>query len=301
MAAARVDRPSLVKMLLTCRATVFSLMPSSSAIARLVLPVATRRSTSTSRAVSARGSGAAGMRERAHPPRVRAGAELPEDLARRVELHRRGVLVAERAAGEPDEHPRPARPRRAPRARASAPHAWRSAASARCGRPSPSRTAPRRLRGHRVEQRRAAGCASRDELVGRRAGRTGLARGEHDLDARGEHRRAARRGSRASSSARRIAARRGVDLALRQPQQREPRLRVASPAAGLPVALLGLRELAAQPVELGQLVKARADRAVRPAGRARQSHARSSLAPARPARRRAAAVISARCTRHWPR
>src|SRR5438477_21564 len=50
VAAARVDKPSLVKMLLTWRATVFSLMTSSVAIARLLLPLATRRRTCTSRA-----------------------------------------------------------------------------------------------------------------------------------------------------------------------------------------------------------------------------------------------------------
>src|SRR6266699_1515739 len=50
VAAARVDTPSLVKMLLTWRATVFSLMKSAAAIARFDLPEATRRTTSTSRA-----------------------------------------------------------------------------------------------------------------------------------------------------------------------------------------------------------------------------------------------------------
>src|SRR5215471_9185725 len=49
VAAARLDTPSLLKMLLMCRATVFSLSPSSSAMARFVLPVATRRRTCSSR------------------------------------------------------------------------------------------------------------------------------------------------------------------------------------------------------------------------------------------------------------
>src|SRR5215471_11186587 len=52
VAADRLDSPSLVKMLLTWRATVFSLITSLSAIARFDLPEATRRSTSTSRAES---------------------------------------------------------------------------------------------------------------------------------------------------------------------------------------------------------------------------------------------------------
>ena len=43
VAADRDDTSSLVKMLLRCRATVFSLMNSSVATARLVLPTATIR------------------------------------------------------------------------------------------------------------------------------------------------------------------------------------------------------------------------------------------------------------------
>jgi hypothetical protein len=46
-------------------------------------------------------------RQRRHPGHVRGGAELPEDPARRVELHLRGIVVTERPAGEPDEHPDP--------------------------------------------------------------------------------------------------------------------------------------------------------------------------------------------------
>src|SRR5215831_10586471 len=52
VAAARDDRSSFVKMLLTWRATVFSLMRSRPAIVRFFAPVATRRSTSISRPVS---------------------------------------------------------------------------------------------------------------------------------------------------------------------------------------------------------------------------------------------------------
>ena len=53
--AARDEIPSFVNMLLMCRATVFSLKPSASAIALFVFPVATSASTSSSRAVSCRG------------------------------------------------------------------------------------------------------------------------------------------------------------------------------------------------------------------------------------------------------
>ena len=52
MAADREVTCSLVKILLTWRATVLSLMTRSEAISRLVLPVATRARISTSRPVS---------------------------------------------------------------------------------------------------------------------------------------------------------------------------------------------------------------------------------------------------------
>jgi hypothetical protein len=51
-AAVREERPSLVKMFWRCRATVCSLITSAVAISLLLWPVATRRSTSSSRAVS---------------------------------------------------------------------------------------------------------------------------------------------------------------------------------------------------------------------------------------------------------
>ena len=52
VAAARLETPTLSKILLTWRATVFSLMNSSSAMARFVLPAASRRRTCTSRSLS---------------------------------------------------------------------------------------------------------------------------------------------------------------------------------------------------------------------------------------------------------
>ena len=67
--------PSFVKMLLRCRATVFSLRTSSLAIARFVLPEATSRSTSTSRGVRPPGGRAKpGPRE---PRRARQSGPAP--------------------------------------------------------------------------------------------------------------------------------------------------------------------------------------------------------------------------------
>ena len=80
----------------------------------------------------------------------------------------------------------------------------------------------------------------------------------------------------------------GIDLTLGQPQLRQAGLRLPSPLAGLAVRLLGLGELAAQPVELGLLVEGRTDRGL--AGRLeRPLAAPAAPRPWRPARRRAAA------------
>src|SRR6266508_2181498 len=44
-------------------------------------------------------------RQRLHPGEVGRGAQLLEDPARRAQLHLRGIRVAQRPAGEPDQHP----------------------------------------------------------------------------------------------------------------------------------------------------------------------------------------------------
>ena len=66
-------------------------------------------------------------------------------------------------------------------------------------------------------------------------------------------------GSCASSSARRIAGRARSISPLRQAEQRHSGLGVSSSQAGLAVRLLRLRELAAQPLDLGQLVVGRSE------------------------------------------
>ena len=96
------------------------------------------------------------------------------------------------------------------------------------------------------------------ELVGRGAGRRDIVGGEHDLDVR----------ARAAWNAIDAVLRLGEDAAdgrsaaastcsLREPQQREARLWIASPSARLAVRLLGRGELAAQAVQLGLLVEGR--------------------------------------------
>jgi hypothetical protein len=51
----------------------------------------------------------------------------------------------------------------------------------------------------------------------------------------------------------------GIDLPLCEPQLRKTRLRPSPRLGGLPIAVLGLRELPAQPVQLGLLVASHAD------------------------------------------
>ena len=166
--------------------------------------------------------------------------------------------------------------------------------------PGGPRAAQRRERGPRValgEENGAVGVRGRRRISGAsscaasavnssaaaRAARRRRRRARSPLRRRGA---GARRVARVSSSARRIAAARGVELALHEPQQGQARLRLAAAAAGLPVCLLSLGELAAQPVQLGELVVGRAGGAG-PAGRP-GSRRRAGPRPARRARRRGA-------------
>ena len=92
---------------------------------------------------------------------------------------------------------------------------------------------------------------------------SGVTGGKHDLDERGKQprpRHAVLRLIRRATD-RRLG---GIDLALDQPEPRQAGMRLASPPAGLVVGLLRLRELAAQPVQLGLLVEGGADRRLRP-------------------------------------
>jgi hypothetical protein len=94
--------------------------------------------------------------------------------------------------------------------------------------------------------------------AGAGSGRPHVARGQHDLDVRGQE--PGSRGLIAGLVHHPAHRRRGrLDLALRQPQLREAGLGVAPRLAGLAVGLLGPRELAAQPVELGLEIQGPAD------------------------------------------
>ena len=275
-------------MLLTWRATVFSLRIRSAAIARLVLPAATRRAPRTSRAVSPPAVSWQPSAATAPPPgrdraRRRAAAKTQRAASSSIS---RAVLVPERPAGEPDQDPRPrgfvrhlellpGRPRPAQRAERGA----RVALGERGRRPWRGRPRARSSgapRSAAIADSSSAAGARRGDVIG----------GEHDLDVGGEQPRPRDAVLRLVDDAadRR---RRGVELPLGQPQQRQAGLRLAAPPARLAVRLLGLRELA------------RAAGAARPAGRrprpsrgwpaARAARTPAALPRAHPARRRAAA------------
>src|SRR4029450_11931453 len=95
VAPLRLDAPTLSKMLLTCRATVFSLMNSSSAMARLVLPAASRRRTCSSRSLSKPGRWTPARSELLlHPREARLGVQLLEQPPRGIKIEPMAILIA---------------------------------------------------------------------------------------------------------------------------------------------------------------------------------------------------------------
>ena len=121
--------------------------------------------------------------------------------------------------------------------------------------------------GHGPQERRGQLGGDVRQIVGGGACLPRVTRGQHDLVVRGQQLGAGPAVLRLVHRAphRRV---RGIHLTLGQPQQRQAGLRPASPLAGLAVRLLGLRELAPQPVQLPQLVEGPADGRV--AGRTRE-------------------------------
>ena len=249
---------------------------------------ATRRSTSTSRALRPAGSATApgrlgeprraAARSGAAPSsrehlaaRRRARASAPSTSPRA--RHARPIRTRTRAASYGASSivpgvPRPAQ-RRAARPRRRPP---RAGPRRRPGRPSPGAAA------HRPPAATAA------SSLGRRRGRPSMSPAASRISTHGSSSRAAR-SSVASSRARRIAAAAAADVALREPEQREPGFGRAGPTAGLAVAGLGRRTVTAQSIELGQLVVRLADRraraAVATASRGRAAPRRSAPATAR--------------------
>ena len=127
--------------------------------------------------------------------------------------------------------------------------AWRKLASADGASPSASATAPLGVRDDRVQHRALVLRREPAQLEACRPRFLDLARGECDLDLRGEQRRSLERvrdlGIRPADRRER-----GVALPLREPKLREARLGLTAVPARIPIRLFGRREFAAQPQQL---------------------------------------------------
>ena len=237
VAAARDETRHLSKMLLTCLSTVRLLTTSSAAIALLLRPAATSRSTWSSRWVKPPVA-----------PSSRAAPSCVEHCARSVALERRGLVVAERAASLGDQEAGacvlvrrlellPELPRLPEIVHGAAGVAVCELDGAAC------------LRRLRLQHRAAVARRDPVELGRHRARLLAVSGGEHDLDRgrqkprplhpsgrRGEHL-LDRRG-------------RGFGPPLRQPQQSEAGLRLApAPACGA-IRLFGAGQVALQAQDL---------------------------------------------------
>ena len=220
-------------------------------------------------------------------------AEYLKRVARGLEFKPGCVVIAQLTAGQSDQDARAGHfvrrvelDPRGPRGAERAERALRLTGGEQHG--------SGRVRGGRLQE----GCVElggESGQLGRRGARgVAIARGQHDLDARAERAgaSAAIGGFLEDASDRRT---RGVDLALRQPQQGRARLRPPRPRAGLLKRLVGAGEVAPQPVQLRQLVEGRPPRRARRSSLARRA---SSMASGHaPCRRK----ISARRTMHSPR
>ncbi len=236
-------------MFCRCRATVCSLMTSADAISRLLRPAATSRSTSSSRGVSPWLS--TGPRPMSASTRARSGArpEPREHLPGRLELEQRRVVIAQGARTPARAARACAPPRTAPRAPATSPTRGAATTSAAPASPVASSTAPRDSAASApiipLCQRSAISCSSAQAP---RAA-SDVAHRQHDLDVGGQQPGApGGLGRLAQQPADRRGRRRAIPL--RQPQQRQARLRLVAAAARLAVRLLGRAELALQALDL---------------------------------------------------
>ena len=253
-------RRACAKMFCRWRATVCSLITSAVAISRFVRPVATSRSTSHSRSVSANRRARPG---RARPARARSGrAPSRSNVARAASSSRSAAsLVAERPAAQRDLDPGARRVVGHLERRATPRTARRSAASAAGGVAVGEQDRAGRVVGDGPQQRGVDGVGDLGELVARRPGGVDVAGGEQHLDGGREH---GRTGEPAAALLEHAPdrPRRPRRRPLGQPEQREAGRRLPALLAGRPVGALGVVELAAQPVQLALLVEGEPERRV---------------------------------------
>ena len=224
VASARDESPDFVKMLLTWRATVFSLMKSSVAIARFVLPAATSVITSLSRRLNP--SRPRRPRQASEAIEIGPRAQLREHAARRFELELRAGGVAELATGDPDPARARAPPDAAPRAHATSAVPSGASPAPLVHLPPPgARHRPRQRQGHSGTGRPAARRSRQAHRPPPALPSTSSASSMTSTQAGSRRDRAT--GSCASSpSARRIATEGEIHSPLRQPEQRHPGLGV---------------------------------------------------------------------------
>ena len=187
MAAERLDTPSLSKMLLTWRATVFSLMNNSSAMARFVLPDARRRSTCASRSLS-EPTGSLLARFGCPPMRARRkfGVELLEQPPRGLDVETPALVITPPLT---DSGHQKAGMRLFVRHPQIAPDLGCLAEPRRRTRNVAFREehGASRVGGRRVQQRGSDGACDRRQLCGRRPRVFEITGGQQDFDGRGEH------------------------------------------------------------------------------------------------------------------
>ena len=285
-------------MLATWRATVFWLTTSSTAIDRLVMPVASRASTCNSRVREAGPTRSAGLGHPLDRGEIHCGPELAEHPGGGVELEHRTVLVGQPAAGVADSDTgsgrlvrglevAPGRPRRSEDAERGE---WIS-----LGEQDEAHRVARRRPQHGSTQR----LLDLLQLVGRASCGGGIANRQHDLDVGGQQvgPRDAIGGLVDGAADRR---RRNCRPALRQPEPGQTGLGISTLLTRSAIGLLGSPEVATEPVQLGLPVQRVPRRAGWPGGRDRCSQACSTSCSAldhAPLNCR----TSARCTRHCPR
>ncbi len=119
------------------------------------------------------------------------------------------------------------------------------------------------LRAERIEERLPELAGDRRELVSRGSGRLDVTGRHHDLGVGAEHPRPGHRilGLEQHPADRRVGV---VDPSLREAEQSETRLRIASRLVGQTVRVLGVGELAPKPVELAAQVERAAENKLAP-------------------------------------
>ena len=286
-------------MLLRCRATVFSL--STSSVGDRVVGTAGRHQPEHLELARAQdtGVGRSGAVDASRSSRSRSGAAPSSTKTARAPSSSSCAVSSSPSSWRA----RPSRTRvRAPSYRACRPRqpsaASRSASRAARGLALGEQHRAARVRGHGEQHRHVDVGGDGGELVGGDPRRRDVTGRERDLDAGSEQPGPGQPvGHLLVGRADRSRGR--VEPALGDPQQGEPRLRVVAALAGLPVGGLGLVGLAAQPVQLGELVHRRPSAGCTVGVDSRSQASRASCIAS--GQSPDCCITSDRCTRHWPR